>query len=237
MDDPRSAQAIRERVEKYYKDRGELAIHFGFFAVINLVLWGIALTGVISLLVPFILTAAWGSGMAAHMIEVYAASNRRHGRILDATEAEMRDRYGPDWDVIANEDEYLSAYEQVSTRFEQRKELAQHTSAYVLINLLVLVVVLVTTGGEGPPSLLIPALLAVFWGVGLGAHYISVAMESGKWAQAREQAVEDAIAREQARAVALKRKHDRLELSDDGELIDIVIDDDWQDDKPKREAQ
>jgi len=235
-DDPRSEQAIRERVEKYYKDRGEFAVHFAFFAVINLVLWGIALVGVISWLVPFMLTLTWGTGVLANATEVYAVSNRWQTAILDATEAEMRQRYGPDWDVIANEVEYLSAYEMVKKRFENRKDLGMHTMFYVLMNVLLLVIVLAATNGQSLEALLIPLLLAVFWGLGLGAHYFSMALESGKWAQARERAIQDAIAREQARAVP-KRKHDRLELAEDGELIDFIVEDDWQDDKSKREAK
>lgn len=235
-DDPRSEQAIRERVEKYYKERSEFVIHVAFFAVINLALAGVALFGLISWLVPFMLTLAWGSGVIAHVIEIHGLSNRQHAAILDATEAEMRQRYGTDWDVIANEDEYHAAYEQVMKRFEGRRELAQHAIIYVLINLLIWGVVLNVTRGQGAESVVLPLLVSVFWGLGLGAHYLSVGQESGKWAAAREKAVQEAIAREQSR-ITPKRKHDRLQLTEDGELIDIVVEDAWQDDKPKREAQ
>jgi serine/threonine protein kinase len=80
-------QIIRRRIEKKFKDRQELRVHFVIYLMVNLMLWGIwALTTFMGFPWPLIVMAGWGIGMVAHVMEY----NHKHGRGAARREQEIQ---------------------------------------------------------------------------------------------------------------------------------------------------
>ena len=92
-----SYDEIRRRVEKRYKERQDLIIHFAVFVFSNLVIWGLwflFLAGPFPW--PLIVTLGWSVGMVAHFFTYYfkygAGANRREDAIEREVEQELARR-------------------------------------------------------------------------------------------------------------------------------------------------
>lgn len=226
---------IRQRVEKYYKERTSFAMHFMAFFIVNLVAWGLWFFGSVNLALPFpwplLLTAGWGAGVAAHAIDVRSYAPRRAEALEKAVEIRMAQIYGDDWETDADEEAYRRVRATTAKYFEDRNGFAIHLAIYAII-IPAAWMICIMLGW----SLIFPILLTLGWGIGLAAHGIDISFHSNRSTAAREQAIRDAQLRvpQFGAQTKEKRKHDRLVLSEDGELLEIVDDQQELDDKPKR---
>ena len=223
-----SEQEIRQRVEQFYSGRAEFFIHFLVFVLVNAGLWAVwALSqGTISFAWPMIVTLGWGSGLVSHAIEWLAKDPRRLAGLNRAAEKRMVQLYGPDWEVLSDEDDLQRIRAATWRQFNHNKELAIHGAVYVCINLMAW---LLWAAAQGTMSLLFPLALLLLWGAGLGAHAVTNFFDSSRAVVARERAVQQAISRynEDYDAPPEKRKRAKIKhvLTDDGEILDIVEDD------------
>jgi serine/threonine-protein kinase len=255
---PINEAAIRRRVEKRFERRGEFMVHLAIFGVVNLFLWflwGLGSDVLNSLLNgsflqflsdftafpwPVVVSLGWGSGLAAHAIEVYYKTGARAEARDAAVEDEMTTIYG-DWTIDSHRREYKQVSKQVRERSNKRLELLQHGSVFVLINLM-LWSLWFFSGAGGFPW---PILVTMGWGIGMVAHVAESYSKSGKRAAQRDRAVEREVERERQRLgldVEEKRKHDhkpkrdqdrRVRLTEDGELTDSFVAE-WEDTEEKR---
>jgi membrane protein required for beta-lactamase induction len=220
---------IRRRVEQRLNKRKEFLIHLMVFAAINLGVWGVwwFFKGIPW---PLLLSLPWGAGLAAHFIDTYdQVSSSQAAARERAVRDEMQQIFGNDWNEDASEDDYRRTRQRVEKRFNKNKEFQMHLSVYIPINILVWLVWLVI----GPAGLPWAALVSIGWGIGLVAHAVDAYLGADT---AREKTIQREMARERDRMYGVekaKRKRERLALSDDGELVEIV-EDEWED-KRKRE--
>jgi hypothetical protein len=200
------------------------------YAVVNLVLWGFwALTsGMGGFPWPGLLTLAWGSGIAANWLELRYKAPQRFVALEHSVQAQMARVYGPDWEAVASGEDYQRVFQAVDKAARERQEFAIHAAVYVMINLMLW---FIWAAAQSPAEFPFPLLVMGGWGIGLAAHGATVFFSSARQQLAREEAIEREVERwagQEAR-VAKKKKRDssaRLELSDDGELIEIV-DESW----------
>lgn len=219
-------QVIRRRVEKYFQERTELLIHGGIYLAVNAVLW-ILLFAIfhVPLVWPLLVTLGWGTGLVGHMIEVFSKSPQRIAALDRSVFQQMESIYGPDWREIAEEEDYARINRDTHKRASKHRELRIHLAVFLLANCVIWLFWTIVVGG----ALWVPVIVLLGWGAGLFGHAVTVYAEAGRSVGARERALEQAVERERARLygdapVKEKRKHDRLLLSDDGELLEIVDD-------------
>jgi len=226
MSEERTEQ-IRRRVEKYYKERGEFVVHVAVYLAVNAALWGLwfLIGDPTSFPWPGLVTLAWGAGVAANWMEVRSQSPARFVALERSAQAQMARRYGPDWDAVADADDYQRVLRAIEKAAKERTEFVTHAVIYALINLMLWFIWLFTRA-EFP----FPLLVMGFWGIGLVSHAASVFFSSARQQLAREEAIQREVERwagTTQTAKKKKREGARLELTDDGELIEIV-EDDWE---------
>lgn len=130
-----------------------------------------------------------------------------------------------------SEPNYNEIRARIQGRFNKRKELLMHLTAFLGVNIVVWALWLTDTLPIreilGIP---LPILVSLAWGAGLFIHYLDYYFEAGGGVERRERDIQQAI----ARAVALrggespdeKPKRDRhLHLTEDGELETLADDD------------
>jgi len=92
---------IRRKVEKRYKERQGLIIHFSIYLIVNLMLWILWAVTSLSFPWPMIVTTGWGMGMVAHFLSYYfqygRGAERREDAIQREVEREMARRQGGDY--------------------------------------------------------------------------------------------------------------------------------------------
>lgn len=236
MIEPIDESVLRKRVEKYFEERKGLLIHGLAFLASNIGVWAFwLLVGPGSWPWPLIITLGWGAGILAHLIETEGKSPRRLSNIDRQVFDQMADQYGPDWREVADQSDYRRVQQAAHKRFNQMKELMIHGSIYALVNLAVWFVWGMVMRGAGLPY---PLLMSVAWGLGLGIHALVVYQESGWSAASRERSIAETVERERQRLygdapLKEKRKHDRLILAEDGELLEIIE----EDVPPSRQSQ
>ena len=218
-------QVIRRRVEKYFQECAGLWIHAGAFFAVNAGLWTLNLFVGFPWVWPLVVTLGWGAGLAAHMIDVFAKSPRRIAMLDRAVFQQMESIYGPDWREIADEKDYARISRETYKRADKHRELRMHLAVFIPVNIAIWLFWTVAIG----LSFMVPIIALLGWSIGLFAHAISVYAEAGRSVGARERALEQAVERERERLygdapIKEKRKHDRLMLADDGELLEIVDD-------------
>jgi hypothetical protein len=229
---------IRQQVEKFYSDRAGFLIHLSIFAVVNLALWGLWLLTTflgIGWPWPLIVTLGWGSGMAAHAIDYLWKDPRRFARLNRMSAARLEQLYGPDWAVIASEADQERIRQATFKQSNQNKEFAIHAAIYACINVMAWLLWLPLFGGGFP----LPLVLNLLWGIGLVAHAANNFFDGSREVVAREQAVQRAISGYndgyETAAGKAKRKRTQHVLTDDGELLDVVEEqDDEQQAKQRR---
>jgi uncharacterized membrane protein len=117
---------------------------------------------------------------------------------------------------------YAEIRRSITKRYANRTEFFGHLVAFIAINLLGWLILRPTEG----IGLIIMLLASGGWLAGLLIHMVNFIMTEG-----RERAIEVAIDRERARRgeaplAEYKRKRDRLTLTDDGEVLEVIEDDD-----------
>ncbi len=239
--DPVDEQTIRKRVEKYFEERRGLWIHGAVYLAINAGLWGLwFITGYAAgmWMWPSIVSLAWGAGLAAHALEVFAHLPARLAKADRAVFHQMEAIYGADWREVASEGDYRRLHKAAHEALEERKGFYIHMTVYLMVNLALLIVWAQATRGTGFPF---PLIVLLLWGIGLTAHSMSVFTSSARTVAARERAIQRAVERETERLYGdvprkEKRKHERLMLAEDGELLEVA-EDEWPlEQKRKREG-
>lgn len=132
----------------------------------------------------------------------------------------------------------------VNKKYAERSALTQHAIAYLMTNLALWAIWLFTSA-----SFPWPIFVTFFWGIGMLSHYVDYSNKHGRGARKREAEVESEVGRqlELARtreALSRRQLYDEdevegaavydldnyqqrgMRLSDDGELIDLVADED-----------
>ena len=215
------ADELRRRLEKYDDDRKGFIIHMAIFAIINVLLWGIwAFFPVIRYGTaptwpwPMLLTLTWGSGVAAHALDFRSHAPQHLARIDSRVAEQMDAIYGPDWQSVASDDDYQRIQKAVHKSARQRTEFGMHFLIYVMINTLAWVIWAALLGIYGFP---IPLLLTGLWGIGIAAHGVSNYFDSSQRVIARERTVQQMTS-----AVKKKKRLERLMLTDDGELLEVI---------------
>ena len=229
-------EMIRQRVEKYYKDRSEFAMHIVIYIVVNAVLWGVwwLVTGGFPW--PGLVTMAWGSGVIANWLEVRAKAPQRFMALERVAQAQMARRYGSDWDAVADVDDYQRVLRAVEKAAKERQEFVTHFAIYIIINLMLWFIWATTS--SNPVDFPFPLVVMGFWGIGLVSHAASVFFSSARQQLAREEAIQREVERLAGQTQTVKKKKRegaRLELTDDGELVEIV-DDDWEADERRQQG-
>lgn len=134
----------------------------------------------------------------------------------------------------------------VEAKYDERNALLIHFVSYAAVNILVWVIWLFATGGFPWPL-----FVTFFWGIGMLSHYVDYYNKHGGGARKREAQIEAEVTRQ----LQLARAHDALRhrnhyeedeldgadvyeldnfkqrglrLSDDGELLDLGLDEDEQ---------
>ncbi len=224
--DDDSDAAIRRRVEKRLKMRGEFLGHELAFAIINVIAWALWYSGLDfgwQFPWPLIVSLAWGSGILSHAAETFYRPFARPQAVQRAVAREMEQLHGADWQHSASEEQYHGTYQKVYKRFDTRSDFATHLAAFVPLNVLAWLLWIggVTIGLGGWPL-----IFTGLWGLGLAIHGIQVFYTASEGLLRRE------IEREMAQYsddVKLKRKRKNVEervvsLSDDGELVEMELD-------------
>jgi hypothetical protein len=210
---------LRRRLKKFDEERSGFVIHTAVFLIVNLLLWGIwfITRGSLGLPWPAVVTFGWGSGLAAHLIE-YRAKHPNALAHLDArAAAQMEAVYGPDWTLIADDEDYQRIYKAVRHNAEQNRGFVIHLIVFILI---ILMIGMIT---QTLFSTLVPALiLAALWGIGLGSHGATVLFDESRRVVDREQAIQQMLGHTEKKKK--REDHARLVLADDGEVLEIIED-------------
>ncbi|MBZ0300620.1 MAG: 2TM domain-containing protein [Anaerolineae bacterium] len=220
------ANLIRQRVEKHYNQRKEFIIHLIVFGIINGALWAIwALTrGLLGFPWALVVTLGWGSGLAAHFLEARSWSPGHLAAVDRAIDRQMNSIYGPDWRDDTEPEDYARVSAAVTKQFRQNNEFTIHLTIYVIINLLLVMLWFILSGGVGFP---IPLVLMALWGAGLAAHGASNYFDSSRSVAARERAVQRALAAEYVTKKKKRQAEPHTISTPDGEQFE-VIEDDWE---------
>lgn len=238
--DPVDEKTIRERVERHFKERGDLLLHAAIYLVVNPALWVVWLmTGLAdgAALWPLAIMLGWGAGLAGHALDVAARIPSRLAAVDRKVFRQMENLYGPDWREVASEESYRKLHEAAHQALNQRKEFYIHMAVYLFVNLAVLV--LWSQWGGRNDGFPLPLMLLFLWGIGLAGHSVSVFTSSARTVASREQAIQQAVERETERLYGdvprkEKRKHERLMLAEDGELLEVAEDEWSAEEKQKR---
>jgi hypothetical protein len=113
---------------------------------------------------------------------------------------------------------------QIEKRYEDRQGLIIHASIFILINVALWIIQLLTLP-EFPFALIITA----GWGSGMVAHYLSYYYKYGGGAEKREAAIQREIESYRERHYAYEKpkhdEHSHLEWNDDAEIEEIYQED------------
>jgi hypothetical protein len=93
---------IRRRVEERFNKQKELTIHTAVYLVINLLMWGLwltglldsipvigAITGPLGTLAPLVISIGWGVGLIAHFLDYYFSAGGGARRREQAIQREI----------------------------------------------------------------------------------------------------------------------------------------------------
>lgn len=229
--------ALRRRVERQIKKRGEFRSHLAIFIAVNLMF--AAFFGALEIpWVAGVIALSWGSGLAAQGIDLYYDSGKRAAARLARMHQAYRDAFGPNWHERATPAQLKRIRKRVDLPMAKRREFLQHLSVFLCINLMLWFLYAAIM----PDTLPWPALVTGFWGLGLAAHAANV-IGGERTKQSIEREVERQRALiEEAQWGGEKPKNDFLVADDeptltvgpDGELIELVDEDEGQPTKRKR---
>lgn len=254
---------LRSRIENRYKQRGEFAVHLVVFLLTNLFLWGLWAFAVPSFQLqwllafpwPMVVLLGWGSGLAAHGLTVFYEAGPQAVRLEERIADEMLERFGYDWQQTATQKEYQGMRQTLEKPYNERKEVIIHSAVFTVINLMLWWMWALLPGYVPPEWTVLqfpwPLLVTLGWGIGMVAHIAKVYFESGFSTAARDGAIQREMERVYGAAEKPKRhtvqgqpkrKRDRLVLTDDGELIEVVPDvydeedEDYDEDRSLRQS-
>ena len=122
------------------------------------------------------------------------------------------------------EQDYAEIRKRITNRYNNRAEFFSHLVAFLVVNGLIWLLL-----DPHDTWFTVAGVFSGLWGMGLVIHFIQYLMK-----EAQERAIEKEIERERAwrrgsdalQEGEIKRKRDRLTLNHDGELMEIVEEDD-----------
>lgn len=234
---------LRRRIEQRYAKRGEFATHLVIFILVNLLLTGLwvfavpafQLQWLLAFPWPMVVVLGWGSGLAAHGLTVFYEAGQPAVRLDQRVTDEMVARYGYDWQATATQEEYQQVRSTLEKPLNEQKEVADHTAVFIIINVMLWWMWALLPGYMPPEWTVLqfpwPLLVTLGWGIGYVAHLMTVYFKSGFSAGGRERAIQremervyGAAEKPKRHADQPKRKRDRLVLTDDGEMVEVVSD-------------
>lgn len=127
---------------------------------------------------------------------------------------------------MSSEPNYDEIRKRVKRRYDNRAEFLSHLVAFIIVNGLGWWFIVRPMGGI---VFTLAALVSGLWGLGVVIHGIQFLTK-----ELQERAIEREIGRERewrsgfASEPDMKRKRDRLTLSDDGEVLEVIEDDEAQ---------
>jgi hypothetical protein len=233
------ADEIRQRVEDRLKKRADFAIHLVMFLIFNTVAWVLYWPYMGQTFPwPAAVTLMWGAGLLGHGLETRAASGGQAAARGRAIRSEMEQLFGEDWQSNASAEDYKKVRDDVDTRFKQRLDFIMHAAMFVPLNALVWMIWSAISHWEYSPWL--PVAFTSLWAMGLAGHAAQTFFTTRQ--SAREQAIREEMEREwqhirgedkpdgadkpkrKPKNDARLNKAKRLQLTSDGELLDIVDD-------------
>jgi serine/threonine protein kinase len=251
--------AMRLRIEKQFKKRGEFIGHLIAYVFVNVVLWTIFLSGagelgqwiseMDGLPWPMFVSFGWGAGLVAHAIETWYETGKRAAHRLTIVREAYRREFGENW-RNAKKTELKRVRRRAEKPLKDRREFLQHLGVYAMINAMFWLMYLTSNNwlasliddADLAPVFAFPWPIAImfFWGIGLVIHAVEAL-----GAQRREDAIQRALEQERAQLYGEKPKRDqylmddtvaerRVRLTEDGELTDSIIAEMEADEKPKR---
>ena len=133
----------------------------------------------------------------------------------------------------------------IQQRFNKRKELFMHLTAYVVVNLVIWVLWLTGIADRIPVlnslyeslGILLPLMVTIGWGIGFIIHFLDYYYEAGGGAERRERAIQQAIEREveMRNGGYEKPKRDpRMQLTEDGEIEEVPYDEETVQERKRR---
>ncbi len=250
-------EAIRRRVEFQFNKRKEFFGHIIAYVLVNALLWIIYGSSVLPNLVggdvgamlgfpwPLVVMLAWGSGLAAHAIEIFYVTGRRAARRLQTIQGEFYRVYGEDW-PRADRKELRRIRDRVTQLINKRREFVQHLAVYTCINLMLWVIFGMSGGlsfmSDVNEAIAFPWPLIVMFGWGIGL--VINAFEAFT-AVSRENSIRRAVEREREALYASEKpkreqrseSQARVRLTEDGEFTDSMIEEMNDEEKPKRDRR
>jgi serine/threonine protein kinase len=233
-------ESIRKRVQKRIEDRNGFLGHAAAYAVVNTIVWSIFFSSSPDFPWPMFVSLGWGSGLAAHAVNVFFKTQRMLEKREDDVDAVLDARYGGE---PVTHEEYQEVRRLVYTRHKQRSGFFSHAVIYACINLMLWGIFLFSGGGDFPW----PMFVTLGWGIGLVSNGLSAfGTTSNKKIESQEEQVRREMERERLRmqsSVVEKRKHDQLDtsgenappirLTQDGELTDSFVEE-WDDEQKRK---
>jgi serine/threonine protein kinase len=236
-------ESIRRRVAKRLKDRRDLIGHAVSYLIVNMMLWVIFGVSGANFPWPMFVTLGWGSGLAAHVINIWSKSNRQLEKRDDDVDTVMMARYGSDWQATATPEEFQQVRRLVYVRHKKRTGFFAHAAVFACINLMLWGIF-----GFSDADFPWPMFVTLGWGIGLVSNALSAFGQSTQNLASQEEQIQREIERERQRlgnSAVQKRKHDELDaagepapplrLTDEGELTDSFVEE-W-DEEQKRKRQ
>ncbi|NWF69319.1 MAG: protein kinase [Chloroflexi bacterium] len=195
--------------------------------------------------VPLLMALGWGIALAQHFVDALANTAGRINARRRAVFSKMQRIYGQNWQEDASDQQYRRVRRSVQEGIDQRIGFFHHFVAFVMINLMLL-----TIWGTANPALQemarvempdqawlfsfpLPLIITFFWGFGLAFNGIAVLLSPLFGREADERTLEQELARERERSLAVgKRKNQAplegleeaaappLRLTEEGEFTD-----------------
>lgn len=129
--------------------------------------------------------------------------------------------------------------QRIEKRYQERQGLIIHSVAFVLVNIMLFGIFFAANGGDIAGEFPWPFIVFLGWGIGMFSHFFNYYYKYGAGAQRQEDAIQQEIERYKERSMAYEKpKNDqrmRLELTDDGEIMEVYDDDISSEKKSKRD--
>jgi serine/threonine protein kinase len=228
---PGDETALRRRVERQIKKRGDLwknALAFAIVIPIMWVIYGFASgvlgsipdmpTGIAQFPWPLIVMLGWAAGLASDAIETWFKTGKRAARRLARLHDEFRAEYGPQWYRDASRRELKAVRRRVDKTFKQRVDFWKNLASFGFVIPMLWIIFGFSSGflaslpdadiPQGIVGFPWPLIVMLIWGFDIAKNGYEL-----MGARRQEKAVEREIERQRG----------------------LVERDDWGDDKPKND--
>ncbi len=204
---PHDENALRRRVERQMKKRGDFWKNAIAYVIVMPILW--IIFGVTSDIIgtslgtgfpfnvvsefpwPLIVMFGWGAGLATDAIETYHKTGRRAAQRLETLHDEFRAAYGPQWYRTAPRKELRAIRRRVDKPIKKRVDFFKNVASYLFIIPMLWIIFGVSSGIIGsqfgtdfPFSVATqfpwPLIVMFLWGLGIVNNGFAVLSERRK---------------------------------------------------------